>query len=63
MSKANPETIISDRLLQMEESTIGLKREKNNLYSHLCELLTHLPIANDSKNRNIDTVKELAAIS
>jgi len=29
----------------------------------LCELLTHLPLSNDSKNRKIDSVKEIAAIS
>jgi hypothetical protein len=63
MSKANPETIISDRLLAMEESTIGLNRSKNNLYNHMCELLAHLPLSSDAKNRKVDSVKELAAIS
>ena len=57
MSKANPETIISDRLMEMKESTVGLKRDKNNLYQHLCEMLTHLPLANDSKDRKVDSVK------
>ena len=47
----------------MEESIPGLKREKNNLYQHLCELLTHLPLVSDSNHKKIDSIKNFAAIS
>ena len=47
----------------MEESANGINRQKNNLYNHMCELLTHLPLSSDAKNRKIDSVKELASIS
>jgi hypothetical protein len=29
----------------------------------MCELLTHLPLSSDAKNRKVDSVKELTAIS
>lgn len=47
----------------MEESGNGINRQKNNLYNHMCELLTHLPLSSDAKNRKVDSVKEVAAIS
>jgi hypothetical protein len=49
--------------MAMEESASDINRQKNNLYNHMCELLTHLPLSSDSKSRKIDSVKELAAIS